>query len=144
MNTTMLFSHLLTIAGRMGRRDYANRLINDQRALETTRAAFLESHTEQDLDELLVRYTQIASEALAWEANNWRAIRRDIKQAVRRDPMLRQLTRMSGPGFGHKPVKTRSGVSVLPETLYFFEEAQRASPNALVVVVMSRALQRPT
>lgn len=143
MNTTMLFSHFLTVTSRMGRRDYANRLANHQRELEATRVAFLETQTEKDLEDLLARCTTIVSEAIAWEAKNWRVIRREQKQALRGDPFLRQIGRMSGPGLGHKPVRTRGGVPVLPETLFWFEEAQKLFPDALIVVATRRALQRP-
>lgn len=143
MNTTMLFSHFLSTASRMGRRDYVNRLANHQRELESTRAAFLKTQGEKDLEDFLVRYTTIVSEAIAWESKNWRAIRRDHKQALRGDPFLRQINRMSSPGFGHKPVKTRGGVLVLPETLFWFEKAWKSFPDALIVVAASRALQRP-
>lgn len=142
MNASSIWSHHLTIAGKMGRRDYANRLIQDQRALESPASVFLEAATEEDLKEFLSRYTQIVSETIAWEAQNWRAIHREQKQAKRRDPFLREISRMAGPGLGHKPVTTRAGVSVLPETLYWFEEAMKKNPNALIVVAMSRALQR--
>jgi hypothetical protein len=131
---------MLDLVGRMSRNEDYYRMLEDQRQLQGTEAEFLSAAPQRELADFVAHYGLLLKRAVAWEAANWRTIKREYQTTIRQDEALRAVMHMNGVKFDFRPVSTRAGVSVTPRTLEWFKEAQGNSPNSVIVKALNIAL----